>query len=69
MVSAIRHKTVDLKIELENNEIILLGNPSESAGKSLKGTVVLKLTEPLKVKSAWLQFVGKMKVHWSEGTL
>jgi hypothetical protein len=67
MVSAIRHKTVDLRIEVENKEIILLGNASESAGKLLKGALILTLTEPIKVKSVSVAFIGKMKVAWSEG--
>lgn len=67
MVSAIRNKTVDLKIQVENQEIILLGNASESAGKQLKGALILTLTEPMKVKSVCLFFIGKMKVSWSEG--
>lgn len=67
MVSAIRHKTSELQIDLENEEIILLGHSSESAGKLLRGTVTLHLTEPMKIKSVTLLFVGKMKVSWSEG--
>lgn len=67
MVSAIRHKTSELQIDLENEEIILLGHSSESAGKLLRGTVSLNLTEPMKIKSVTLLFIGKMKVSWSEG--
>lgn len=69
MVSAIRHKTNELQIDLENEEIILLGHSSESAGKLLRGTVTLNLTEPMKIKSVTLSFIGKMKVSWSEGNL
>ncbi|KAI8059958.1 uncharacterized protein B0P05DRAFT_574825 [Gilbertella persicaria] len=67
MVSAIRHKTTDLSIELDNKEIVLLGHASESAGKLLRGSLVLSLTEPIKVRSVNLTFTGKMKVSWSEG--
>jgi hypothetical protein len=67
MVSAIRHRTNELKIILENQEIILLGHASESAGKLLRGSLVLHLTEPMKVRSVTLLFSGKMKVAWSEG--
>lgn len=69
MVSAIRHKASELQIDLENEEIILLGHSSESAGKLLRGTVTLNLTEPMKIKSVTLLFIGKMKVSWSEGMI
>ncbi|KAI9475920.1 MAG: hypothetical protein EXX96DRAFT_575140 [Benjaminiella poitrasii] len=62
-----RNKTNELKIDLEDEEIILLGNASESAGKLLKGTVTLFLSEPMRVRSVTLAFTGKMKVSWSEG--
>lgn len=67
MVSTIRHKTNELKIDLSSTEIVLLGHASESAGKLLRGTVSLNLTEPMKVRSVNLSFSGKMKVSWSEG--
>lgn len=67
MVSTIRHKTNELKIDLSSTEIVLLGNTSESAGKLLRGTVSLNLSEPMKVRSVSLNFTGKMKVAWSEG--
>ncbi|KAK4511617.1 uncharacterized protein ATC70_012833 [Mucor velutinosus] len=67
MVSAMRHKASELQIDLENEEIVLLGHSSESAGKLLRGTVTLNLTEPMKIKSVTLLFIGKMKVSWSEG--
>lgn len=67
MVSTIRHKTNELKIDLSSTEIVLLGNASESAAKLLRGTVSLSLTEPMKVRSVTLSFTGKMKVSWSEG--
>lgn len=67
MVSTIRHKTHELSINLTSTEIVLVGHASESAGKLLRGTVTLSLTEPMKVRSVNLQFNGKMKVSWSEG--
>lgn len=67
MVSAIRHKTSELRIDLASSEIILLGNASESAGKMLRGSVILSLAEAMKVRSVTLSFVGRMKVSWSEG--
>lgn len=69
MVSAIRHKTNELRIDLASSEIVLLGNASESAGKMLRGSVILSLAEAMKVRSVTLSFIGKMKVSWSEGNL
>lgn len=67
MVSAIRHKANELKIDLVSSEIVLLGHASESSGKMLRGSIILSLTEPMKVRSVTLSFTGKMKVSWSEG--
>jgi hypothetical protein len=62
-------KNLELKINVVSDEIILLGQPEEAAGKLLQGTVSLNLLEPIKVKSIQLSFIGKMKVSWSEGKL
>ncbi|KAI8975082.1 hypothetical protein BDF20DRAFT_876824 [Mycotypha africana] len=67
VIDAIRHKTFDLKIEVENKEIVLIGYPSEAAGKVLRGKVILTLEEPMKLRAITLNFLGKMKVAWSEG--
>ncbi|ORZ10724.1 or S-antigen, N-terminal domain-domain-containing protein [Absidia repens] len=66
MVHAIR-KSVELRIDLEDEPILLMGTPEESAGKMLRGVLHLNTTEPIKVKAIGLRFVGKMKVSWSEG--
>ncbi|KAL0089117.1 hypothetical protein F4703DRAFT_1733036 [Phycomyces blakesleeanus] len=66
MVNAIR-KTNELRIDLTTDEIVLLGEADESAGKLLQGSLLLTLAEPIKVKSICLKFSGKMKVSWSEG--
>ncbi|CAO3585266.1 unnamed protein product [Absidia cylindrospora] len=66
MVHAIR-KSVELRIDLEDEPILLMGTPEESAGKMLRGVLHLNTTEPIKVKAISLRFVGKMKVSWSEG--
>lgn len=66
MVHAIR-KSVELRIDLFDEPILLVGHPDESAGKVLRGVVHLNTTEPIKVKAITLRFVGKMKVSWSEG--
>ncbi|KAI8083096.1 uncharacterized protein BX664DRAFT_339808 [Halteromyces radiatus] len=60
-------KTVDLKINVVSDEIYFFGQPEESAGKVLQGTVLLTLTETIKVKRLTLDFKGKMKVQWTEG--
>lgn len=62
-------KSVELKINVENDEILLLGQTEEAAGKLLQGSLELNLSEPIKVKSINLSFIGKMKVSWSEGKL
>ncbi|CAO3591626.1 unnamed protein product [Absidia cylindrospora] len=66
MIPAIR-KSVDVRIELSDSPILLIGHPEESAGKLLRGVLHVNTTEPIKVKSISLRFVGKMKVSWSEG--
>ncbi|GAA5815299.1 hypothetical protein MFLAVUS_008805 [Mucor flavus] len=60
-------KTIELKINVHSEEILLLGEAEEAAGKMLQGSLVLNLTEPIKVKSIHMSFIGKMKVSWSEG--
>ncbi|KAI8337586.1 hypothetical protein BC941DRAFT_375344 [Chlamydoabsidia padenii] len=60
-------KTIDLKITCNSNEIYFFGQPEESAGKLLQGTVSLSLTEAIKVKRLTLDFKGKMKVQWTDG--
>jgi hypothetical protein len=62
-------KSVELKINVQNDEILLLGQAEEAAGKLLQGSLVLNLSESIKVKSINLSFVGKMKVSWSEGSV
>lgn len=62
-------KSSDLKIELSSTDVILYGHSSESSGKLLQGTVILSLSEPMKVRSITLNFLGKIKVAWSEGKL
>ncbi|KAI8082797.1 uncharacterized protein BX664DRAFT_387940 [Halteromyces radiatus] len=66
MVHTIR-KSVEVRIDLAEETILMVGHPEESAGKLLRGVLHLNTTEPIKVKSISLRFVGKMKVSWSEG--
>ena len=60
-------KRIELKINVLSDEVVLLGQPQEAAGKMLQGTLSLNVNEPIKVKSINLSFIGKMKVSWSEG--
>lgn len=60
-------KSIELKINVDTEEVLLLGHAEEAAGKMLQGSVVLNLSEPIKVKAINLSFIGKMKVSWSEG--
>lgn len=66
MVHAIR-KSVEVRIDLADEAILMVGHPEESAGKVLRGVLRVIAAEPIKVKSISLRFVGKMKVSWSEG--
>lgn len=60
-------KQSQLRIDVLDDEILLHGQAEESAGKLLQGTLVLDISEPMKVRSVILKFTGKMKVSWSEG--
>ncbi|OAD67179.1 hypothetical protein PHYBLDRAFT_151789 [Phycomyces blakesleeanus NRRL 1555(-)] len=56
-----------LEIQVTTDEILLQGQADESAGKLLQGTLVLNLAEQTKIRSIVLEFIGKMRVSWSEG--
>lgn len=60
-------KSVELKINVLSDEVVLLGHADEAAGKLLQGSLVLNIAEPIKVKSISMSFIGKMKVSWAEG--
>lgn len=60
-------KRVELKINVDSDEILLLGHADEAAGKMMQGSLILNLSEAIKVKSINLSFIGKMKVSWAEG--
>ncbi|KAI7889886.1 uncharacterized protein EV154DRAFT_423107 [Mucor mucedo] len=55
-----------IKIHVENETLVLRGNPEESVGCVLRGCVVLHTRETMKAKSITLNLMGKMKVQWSE---
>ena len=53
---------------LDQSSLILRGEPDESPSALLKGTLVLCLSEPLKVQGIHLRFTGEAKVEYvSEG--
>jgi hypothetical protein len=60
-------KNIDFKINVASDEIFFLGHPDEAAGKLLQGTLDLNLSEPIKIKSITLSFVGRTRVSWTEG--
>lgn len=66
--SAIRHVHDDLKIELENKEIVLLDQGNGTTAKPLKGTIKFTPDKSMNVRSISLLFYGKMRVSWIEGT-
>lgn len=57
-----------VKIHVENENLIMYGSSTESAGCVLRGVMNLELQEPTKIKSITLDLVGKMTVSWSEGS-
>ena len=60
-------KNIDLKINVVTDEIVLYGLAENAPAKVLRGSLVVTLSEPIKVKSVVLSFIGKMTVAWSEG--
>jgi hypothetical protein len=57
------------KIHVENDTLVMRGTPEESVGCVLRGCVILRTKETMKVKSITLNFMGKLKVQWSERKL
>lgn len=56
-----------VKIHVENENLIMYGNPTESAGCVLRGIMNLQLQETSKIKSIGLELTGKMTISWTEG--
>lgn len=56
-----------LNIHVENENLIMYGVSTESAGCVLRGVVNLQLQETTKIKSIKLELAGKMTVSWTEG--
>ncbi|KAG0172168.1 hypothetical protein DFQ28_011453 [Apophysomyces sp. BC1034] len=61
-----KRSNIKLEIHVENEQLIVHGTPSESAGCVLRGIVYLSLQEPTKVKSINLYFNGTMTITWTE---
>jgi hypothetical protein len=55
-----------IKIHVENDTLVLRGNPEESVGCVLRGCLVLQVKENIKVKSITMNLTGKMRVQFSE---
>jgi len=54
--------TLNIQLSLDNDFIVFRGNEDESSGHLLKGTVVLCLTQPLKIEDIHLRLTGNMRL-------
>lgn len=52
------------EIRLDNDFIVFRGSDHESAGQTLKGSVVLCLSSPLKVEDVHLRLTGELRFTW-----
>ncbi|KAJ1956185.1 hypothetical protein IWQ62_005362 [Dispira parvispora] len=59
--------TPDVEIVLFDSPLVMHGLTQEAAGCMMRGQVVLRLCEPLKVRAIRLKFKGQEEVCWSEG--
>lgn len=55
-----------LKIHVENEQLVMYGSSSESAGCVLRGALSLRLKKPASFKSLILSFQGTISVSWSQ---
>ncbi|KAL8759541.1 MAG: hypothetical protein Q9184_003587 [Pyrenodesmia sp. 2 TL-2023] len=53
---------------LDQSTLVLRGNEDEASSTVLKGTLVLCLSEALKVQSIRLRFTGEKRVGWGKGS-
>ncbi|KAG7101675.1 HECT-type ubiquitin ligase-interacting protein creD like [Verticillium longisporum] len=53
-------------IRLDNDFIVFRGSEHESAGQTLKGSVVLCLSAPLKIEDVHLRFTGDLRFSWDQ---
>ncbi|KAI8144900.1 hypothetical protein BJV82DRAFT_556328 [Fennellomyces sp. T-0311] len=49
-----------LRIDLENDQLVMYGSPTDSTGCVLRGVVSLNLAQPIKVKAITLHFSGNI---------
>ncbi|KAI8390271.1 hypothetical protein BD560DRAFT_380467 [Blakeslea trispora] len=55
---------LQIKINVENDQLILHGSAAESVGCVLRGTMIIRLKEATKIKSISLEFSGKSNTSW-----
>ncbi|KAK9763172.1 hypothetical protein K7432_010404 [Basidiobolus ranarum] len=60
------HSTIE--IIFNNPYMALYGHPSTSAGKALKGIVVMRFKRPAKIKSLTLRLEGESDINWIYST-
>ncbi|CAG8618756.1 9929_t:CDS:2, partial [Diversispora eburnea] len=56
------------QIRLEDDTLTMRGTNSESVGCVLRGQLVLSITEPTKIREIKMNFQGRSKIAWTEGT-
>lgn len=61
-----QHPANELTIHLEQRSLILRGECSDSTGCVLRGCLVLRNQQPLRIKCIKLKFSGKMRAEWNE---
>ncbi|KAK9760612.1 hypothetical protein K7432_015193 [Basidiobolus ranarum] len=54
-----------LEITLQDKFLVLHGSSTEAAGAVLRGSVILRLKETVKLRSLVLKLRGKVDVKWS----
>lgn len=58
----------DMTTRLDQSNIILRGNCEEAASALLKGTLVLCLSEPLRIQAVRLRFTGEKRIGLARST-
>ncbi|RHZ56360.1 hypothetical protein Glove_402g37 [Diversispora epigaea] len=56
------------QIRLEDDTLTMRGTSSESVGCVLRGQLVLSITEPTKIREIKMNFQGRSKIAWTEGS-
>ncbi|ORX92814.1 hypothetical protein K493DRAFT_303098 [Basidiobolus meristosporus CBS 931.73] len=57
------NKNATVEFEIENDLLTLQGTPQESVGCVLRGSIILTVHNPLKIKSIWAKFIGKVRLN------